>query len=96
MFSCTTGKNGRRVHNCRVDIQTWSKVTLTEEFNGVFNLTSFLPQYLMTATAIVNEVIDGISWRTDFVIYGMGDTMEIIDFHDGNVLLVGAVKVSQF
>ena len=50
----------------------------------------------MTATAIVNEVIDGISWRTDFVIYGMGDTMEIIDFHDGNVLLVGAVKVSQF
>lgn len=29
---------------------TWSNVTLTEEFIGVFSLTSPFPQYLMTAT----------------------------------------------
>jgi hypothetical protein len=34
---------------------TWSSVTLTEEFIGVFNLVSFFPQYLMTATVRQEE-----------------------------------------
>ena len=34
-------------------VLTWSNVTLTEEFIGVLSLTSFLPQYLMTATTLI-------------------------------------------
>ena len=63
MYLLTENKTLHESHH-----QTWSKVTLTEEFRGVFNLTSFLPQYLITATT---------NWRT-FEIGGKVNNWELM------------------
>lgn len=48
-----------KIHATGNTYATWSKVRLADEFMGVFNLTSCLPQYLMTATAayVIKESI---------------------------------------